>query len=64
MDKFSGPGPFQIYPESSALYGIINPAYDWPTDADGVDTFYYWQNYALTYIDCQNTCEQVSLNSY
>ena len=64
IHEFPGPGPFEFYPYYSALYGIFNPDYDWPTAADGVDTFYYGQNYAWTYVDCQNICEQVSFSSY
>ena len=57
---FLGPGPFELYTSYSALDGIIDPDYDYPTDADGVDTFYFGQDSWWTYTDCENICESVS----
>ena len=57
---FSVAGDFQRYDYSSATLGLLEPGYDRPTDADGVDTFYFGGGWDKDVEWCEDQCGAVS----
>ena len=52
-------GDFQRFDYSSATLGLLEPGYDHPTDADGVDTFYFGGGWDKDQDWCEYMCAQV-----
>ena len=52
-------GDFQRYDYSSALIGLLEPGYDHPASADGIDTFYFGGGYDKDQDWCEYMCAQV-----
>ena len=53
-------GDFDRYDYSSATTGLLTPGYDLPTDADGVNTFYFGSGYDKDVHWCESQCGLVS----